>query len=262
MKGMKIVNTISKQIIETLSKNGIKEEDYLNSLENIYNDIKFSLWKEIVISPDILNFIRSLCFYNFEHKINCPGCGNFNIQYYGSKYNILMFEIQNCYVDRNKIESFIMEIESILNNLKEDKDIKAANLFAEFDFDWKIDGKNSTQMIVYDEKENPQKYGYHASGKNYTGIYGKDGKQIVIEQEIVDNYCTEAFIEKEYSKILNETGEWDNRKIPMLLGRVFSELVKEETWNIIKKYKNPTINYKTLNALVINKIKVVKSDIF
>ena len=84
----------------------------------------------------------------------------------------------------------------------------------------------------------------------------------VIEQEIVDNYCTEAFIEKEYSKILNETGKWDNRKIPMLLGRVFSELVKEETWNIIKKYKNPTINYKTLNALVINKIKVVKSDIF
>lgn len=84
----------------------------------------------------------------------------------------------------------------------------------------------------------------------------------VIEQEIVDNYCTGAFIEKEYSKILNETGEWDNRKIPMLLGRVFSELVKEETWNIIKKYKNPTINYKTLNALVINKIKTVKSDIF
>ena len=84
----------------------------------------------------------------------------------------------------------------------------------------------------------------------------------VIEQEIVDDYCTEAFIEKEYSKILNETGEWDNRKIPMLLGRVFSELVKEETWNIIKKYKNPTINYKTLNALVINKIKTVKSDIF
>lgn len=84
----------------------------------------------------------------------------------------------------------------------------------------------------------------------------------VIEQEIVDNYCTAAFIEKEYSKILNETGEWDNRKIPMLLGRVFSELVKEETWNIIKKYKNPTINYKTLNALVINKIKTVKSGIF
>ena len=84
----------------------------------------------------------------------------------------------------------------------------------------------------------------------------------VIEQEIVDNYCTAAFIEKEYSKILNETGEWDNRKIPMLLGRVFSELVKEETWNIIKKYKNPTINYKTLNAPVINKIKTVKSDIF
>ncbi len=84
----------------------------------------------------------------------------------------------------------------------------------------------------------------------------------VIEREIVDNYCTEAFIEKEYCKILNETGEWSNRKIPMLLERVFSELIKEESWNIIKRYKNPTINYKTLNALVINKIKSLKSDIF
>ena len=81
------MNTISKQIIEILSKNDIDEKDYLNSLSNIYEDIKFSLWKEITIAPNILSFIRSLCFYNFEHKVNCPEHGNCNIQYYGSKYN-------------------------------------------------------------------------------------------------------------------------------------------------------------------------------
>ena len=50
--------------------------------------------------------------------------------------------------------------------------------------------------------------------------------------------------------------------IPMLLSTVFHELVTEETWNIVKKMKMPTINYKTLNALVIGKIKTVKADIF
>ena len=36
------MNTISKQIIEILSKNDIDEKDYLNSLSNIYEDIKLS----------------------------------------------------------------------------------------------------------------------------------------------------------------------------------------------------------------------------
>jgi antirestriction protein len=45
-------------------------------------------------------------------------------------------------------------------------------------------------------------------------------------------------------------------------GRVFSELVKEESWNIIKKYKNPKIDFRTLNALVIQKIKQTKVELF
>ena len=66
-----------------------------------------------------------------------------------------------------------------------DKELKSVTLFSEKDFDWKIDGPNSTKMIVYDSNENPQKYGYHASGRHYTGIIGNDGKQIVIEEDIV-----------------------------------------------------------------------------
>jgi len=86
--------------------------------------------------------------------------------------------------------------------------------------------------------------------------------KIMIEEKIIDEFCTTAFIEKEYSKIVNEMGGWQSKFIPMLFGRVFSELIKEESWNIIKKFKNPTINYKTLNTLIIQKIKKTKKEIF
>ena len=84
----------------------------------------------------------------------------------------------------------------------------------------------------------------------------------MIEQQIVNDFLTPAFIEKEYAKIVTENEGWKSKYIPMLLGRVFSELIKEETWNIVKKYKQPRIDYKTLNTLVIQKIKQTKQEIF
>ncbi len=84
----------------------------------------------------------------------------------------------------------------------------------------------------------------------------------MVEERIVDEFCTEAFIEKEYAKIVAEKEGWQSRYIPMLLGKVFYELIQEESWNIIKKYKNPKIDYRTLNAMIIQKIKEVKKDVF
>jgi hypothetical protein len=84
----------------------------------------------------------------------------------------------------------------------------------------------------------------------------------MVEEKIVDDYCTTAFIEKEYAKIINEKDGWKSQYIPMLLGKVFHELITEEIWNIIKQYKNPKIDFKTLNVLVIQKIKEVKKEIF
>lgn len=84
----------------------------------------------------------------------------------------------------------------------------------------------------------------------------------IVEQQIVDDYCTEAFIEKEYAKIVNDNEGWKSKMIPMLLGRVYSELVREEIWNILKQYKNPKIDFKTLHALVVRKIKKTKPIIF
>jgi hypothetical protein len=86
--------------------------------------------------------------------------------------------------------------------------------------------------------------------------------QQMVEEKIVDDFCTAAFIEKEFAKIVNEKCGWKSEYIPMLFGRVFHELVKEEAWNIVKKYKNPKIDFKTLNAMAIRKIKEVKCDLF
>lgn len=84
-----------------------------------------------------------------------------------------------------------------------------------------------------------------------------------VEENIVNNFCTPNFIEKEYAKIISENPFLERKKvIPMLLGKVWYELINEEAWNFVKKYKNPTINFKVLNNMVINKIKEVKVDLF
>lgn len=79
----------------------------------------------------------------------------------------------------------------------------------------------------------------------------------LIEETIVDEFCTEEFIKKEKAKLENEVGSWKSEYIPKLLGVVYYTFIQEETWNWVKKYKNPEVSFKLLNRLVINKIKKV-----
>ena len=87
-------------------------------------------------------------------------------------------------------------------------------------------------------------------------------EKTMIEQSIVDEFCTESFIEKEYHKIVTEKNGWRSEYIPILLGRVYYELIKEEMWQVVKKHKFPTVNFKTLNSVVVMKIKDVKKELF
>ena len=56
--------------------------------------------------------------------------------------------------------------------------------------------------------------------------------------------------------------EWSSKYIPRLLNTVYYELIREESWNFIKKNKNPIINYKILQKFVIKKVKQIKSNLF
>ena len=84
----------------------------------------------------------------------------------------------------------------------------------------------------------------------------------LVEEDIVDKFVTEALVEKEYAKIVNENDGWSSKMIPRLLSQVFHELICEEMWNILKTFKNPTISFKALNQFTIAKIKKAKPEIF
>jgi hypothetical protein len=93
------------------------------------------------------------------------------------------------------------------------------------------------------------------------GAIVKNCKQMV-EQEICDTYVNKHLVDKTYAKIVNEMEGWQSRYIPRLLSTVYYDLVNEELWNAVKKMKNPTINFKTLNTLTIMKIKELRPELF
>jgi hypothetical protein len=84
----------------------------------------------------------------------------------------------------------------------------------------------------------------------------------MVEQDIANEYVTLTLIEKEYAKIVNDTGGWNSKMIPRLLNTVYYCIVMEELWNALKKFKNPTINFKTLQHFVFSKVKEVNPKLF
>lgn len=85
---------------------------------------------------------------------------------------------------------------------------------------------------------------------------------VPIEKQIADEYITSAFVEKEYAKLIEKNNGFSSKMIPEFLNRVWYEFINEEMWNTIKKFKNPTIDFKVLHSFVTKKIKEVKTDIF
>lgn len=83
----------------------------------------------------------------------------------------------------------------------------------------------------------------------------------IVEQEIAEMFITLALVAKEHAKIASDGG-WTSRQIPRLLNTVFYCLVKEESWNFIKEFKNPTIDFKRLHYFTLNKTKELMPHLF
>lgn len=82
----------------------------------------------------------------------------------------------------------------------------------------------------------------------------------LIEIEIADKFFTKTFCEKEFAKI--SINGWSSKMIPRLLGILWYEFIKEELWNSLKQFKNPTIDFKLLNKIIIQKTKEYLPGIF
>ena len=134
------------------------------------------------------------------------------------------------------------------------------------------DGQGIGEGIVLKNYDYINKFGRACFGKIITnsfkeehvkvmGANYKDMKEMV-EQEIVDTYIDKHLCHKSYAKICNEDEGWNSKSIPKLFGLVWYDLIQEEIWNAIKKFKKPIINFKTLYSLMIIKIKQVLPEIF
>lgn len=136
------------------------------------------------------------------------------------------------------------------------------------------DGMGVGEGIVIKNYEWQNKFGNTVWAKMITNqfkeIHHKEmGAPIIggetLEEKIVDEYVDAHLIDKVVSKILIEDDmatELSKKDIPRLLQTVFYDLVNEELWNIIKKHKNPKIDFAYLQRLTITKVKEKRKDIF
>lgn len=108
------------------------------------------------------------------------------------------------------------------------------------------------KMVTSDFKEKHRKeMGVPSVNNTYT-----------IEERIVDEFLTEAMVDKVYAKIVNEKGGWRSQYIPQLLNTVYYDLVTEEIWNFVKKLKVDKLSFKRLQNLTFARVKEYRNDIF
>lgn len=84
----------------------------------------------------------------------------------------------------------------------------------------------------------------------------------VVEEKIVEKYVTQALVDKVVAKITNEMEGWSSKYIPRLLHTVYYDLVTEDSWNFVKEFKNPKVDFKVLSHYTTAKIKQIKPELF
>ncbi|MBR4496959.1 MAG: hypothetical protein IKP12_07505 [Acholeplasmatales bacterium] len=111
--------------------------------------------------------------------------------------------------------------------------------------------------IVIKNYDYKNKYGRRTWAKILTEDFKKNKKELRkrihiaknegdIELLIVNYYLTSEHVLKEKYKIEEKYGGWSSKNIFELLNRVYDEFLKDNFELILKRYKDPTINFKLL----------------
>lgn len=83
-----------------------------------------------------------------------------------------------------------------------------------------------------------------------------------VEEGIVKEFVTPAMVDKVHANITVENDGWKSEYIPRLLNTVYYDLIREESWNFVKKHKMPKIDFKVLSRYTSQKIKQLKPELF
>ena len=134
------------------------------------------------------------------------------------------------------------------------------------------DGKGVGEGIVIKNYDFKNKYGRQTWAKIVTSEFKETHSKIMgasemkgnkmVEEEIAKKYVTIALCEKVKSKIEVENNGFSSKHIPRLLNTVYYDVIKEDSWNFVKEFRNPTINFKTLQHFTFAKVKAEYSNLF
>lgn len=114
-----------------------------------------------------------------------------------------------------------------------------------FDFRNKY-GRNTFAKIVYES--------FKETKKTQVALTS------TVEKDIAEKYVTFHFVQKELAKLRND-GIVDGLQ-GRLLQVVFRTVIQEEILDILKKFKNPIIDFKELNRAVTQQVKLNAKELF
>lgn len=130
------------------------------------------------------------------------------------------------------------------------------------------DGEGKGEGIVVKNYDYTNRFGRQTWGKIVTNEFKEKhhkamgaseiNNTLSVEEKIVNEFLSDAYVEKEIAKIKAENeGFWHNKYLPRLFGVVTHEFIRDYIHVALKKHKNPTIDFKQLNVWIIRKCKEV-----
>lgn len=195
----------------------------------------FDVCEDIISYPE--NGLKYLPYYQYQ-----LGLEEFNIDFI-TPINV---------INNATYEQFIRQLDKNVFLIEDGKGVGEGIVIKNYNYknQW---GKQIWAKIVtseFKEKHNKE-----------MGVSQIEGKKL-IEKTIAEKYVTKALCEKVVAKIKNNTECFEERQIPQLLNIVFYDIINEESWNIVKCFKRPTINFKTLYHFVIEEVKKKLPELF
>ncbi len=199
------MNQLSIDILEVLKQHDIERKDMYNQLNMSLMEIQYSLWETISLSPYVFYMFKDTVYYNFEvcRNLEEPFLGKSNIATYGKYYPNLMFNIDiDGFMEAEYVKGFVEELEDIEQRFN--KKIVVADMDGDYNFDWNINGDNSTKIIFYDKiNEKPSKYGYKVSGNKYSGVLDITGTEIISHEDTILCPIYKVDEDREYKLLQN-----------------------------------------------------------
>ncbi len=155
-------------------------------------------------------------------------------------------------IERANYEQFIKQLEKNVFLVEDGKGTGEGVVIKNYDFFNKYGRQVWAKIVTAEFKERHSKV---------MGAPKVEGRKM-IEEEIAKKYVTTALCEKVKAKIELDNNGFSSKQIPRLLNTVYYDVIKEESWNFVKEFKNPTINYKTLQHFIFAQIRLCMPILF